>query len=136
MNAKTKILLAGSLLTCTQAVADGMPDVCKTAINYAAQTLNLGLSDGSFAGSNDPQSVTLNKDFTKYPLTNVKLLGSCEVDGANLKQSWCQVDGGSPSVYQADVALATGEAGGSYPLATIVVTYNRGGCSIDAIDKK
>ncbi len=133
-NLNSKILLAGALLSSGQALAaEPMPKLCNSAINYAVQTLDLGLSDGTFADAYDPASVTIKKNTKTYPVTQVKYLGSCDDDQLHLPPAWCQVAGGSPDVWQAEVSRVDGNY--STPAATVVVTYNRGGCRVDKIEK-
>lgn len=128
---KTTTLLTGMLLLSapTLAKADTMPDICKSVANYAAQALDLRFSDGSFSDKENPKTIVMKRNLKKYPMT-VKDLGNCE-DNINLKESWCRVAGGSPEVYQVDVARK--ETDGSYPFATVIVTYNRGGCWVDEV---
>jgi hypothetical protein len=138
MNPK-KFALALLPLFSSQAFASAsMPALCDTAINYAAQTLDLNLSDGSFSDVNDPASITLKKDFTTYPISNVKLIDDCM--GTPVNPIWCQVAGGDPVVYQADVAEVTPAQNGipaqTEAIATVTVTYNRGGCRVDQVERK
>jgi hypothetical protein len=139
---KTKMFLAGMLLTGTSAFAtqtpaqdSGIPDICKSVANYAAQTLALGFQDGTVAdGVVDPQKLTLKVDYKTYP-TTYKALGDCEEE--NLNPAWCQVAGGQPVVFEADVQQAVQVVNStqteSFPLATVIVTYNRGGCWVDQV---
>ena len=131
---KTKTLLAGMLLVAAPlAQAEVMPEICKSAVNLVAKALNVPYSDGSFSDAYDPNKITLKKNFAKYPMT-VTYLGNCE-ETPGLKDTWCQVAGGSPNVYQVDVARVEAP-GESYPMAKMIVTYNRGGCWVDDVEKK
>lgn len=133
---KTKVLLAGMLLTGGAAMADTaptMPNICKTTANYGAQAANFRFNDQSWGDPNDPDQLTVKKDFKTYPITAVKFLGNCDDDPGNvLKESWCHVAGGSPDVYQVDVGQVQDKD--IYPMATVIVTYNRGGCRVDEVD--
>ena len=140
MKMRSKVVLAGALLSTAPAMADTLPTICNSAINYAVQSLDLGLSDGAVADPYDPTSIRLVKSLNQYPISNVKYLGGC--DAPQVKKAWCRVAGGEPAVFQADVSEAYMKdpkipgTGGTYPIATVVVTYNRGGCFLDLVEKK
>jgi hypothetical protein len=133
---KTELLLAGMLLSSAPAMAahDAIPDICKSVANYATQALALQFSDGTFSDKYNPTTIQLIEDFKTYPFTSIKDLGNCD-QNPHLKKSWCNVAGGSPEVYQLDVAESDG-ADASYPFATVIVTFNRGGCWVDSADRK
>jgi len=118
-------------MTSATAMADVMPDICKTAVNYGAAALQLRFYDKSIGNPYDPNSVTLKKDLQTFPISNVKYLGNCDEDYGKLKDSWCVVAGGSPDVYQATVSRV--DQGNTYAVGTVVVTYNRGGCWMDEV---
>jgi hypothetical protein len=133
---KSKLLLTGILLSTTSTWADtvDLPEICKSAANYAAQAMALSFTDRSWGDPVDPSKVTLKKDFVTFPITAVKDLGGCFDDNPAIKSTWCQVAGGVPGVYQLDVARVLGHL--SEPFATVVVTYNRGGCWVDQTELK
>jgi hypothetical protein len=131
---KTKTLLAGMLLVAAPlAQAEVMPEICKSAVNLVAKALSVPYSDGTFADKYDPNKITLKKNFAKYPMT-VTFLGNCD-ETQGLKETWCQVAGGSPNVYQVDVSRRESTTGDAYPMAKMIVTYNRGGCWVDDVEK-
>jgi hypothetical protein len=130
---KSTIMIAGILLTGGQAMANTnpLPDVCKTVANIAAQALEFRSSDDDAA-----KTVTLTEDLVHFPVTKAVYLGNCDDDHASLKQAWCRVGGGSPDVYRVEVSDAEDSAGKPYPIATMVVTFNRGGCWVDSAERK
>jgi hypothetical protein len=111
------------------AAADTVPDICKAVVNYTAQTLDLRLEDGTWSDGLNPKKIVLKRNDAQYP-ADIKFLGNCDQDYNSLKQTWCRVAGGSPDVYEAKVTKNEGK-NGSYPFATVIVTYNRGGCHVD-----
>lgn len=135
MKTKKNSLLVGALVAAAPAMAgDEMPEICNSAVNYAVQVLNLGLSQGGPAEEYNPDTITLKKDFSQYPIQNVKYLGSCGEEG-NLKDEWCEIAGGPASVYRVEVGQVR-NANNTRPLASVVVTYNRGGCKVGEVSKK
>jgi len=132
---KSKSILATALLASAPAMAFTMPDVCKTAANYTVQAMDQHYDDGDVGNPNNPNQITLGLDFKFYPVISVKDLGSC--DEKKFKDSWCSVAGGSPEVFQIDVAYdSNGKGSTAYPFATVYVTYNRGGCWVDEAARK
>ena len=135
---KSELLLAGAVLSCASAAiaaptAVSMPDICKSAANYAAQSMDIPFTDGNWGDLQDPASVTLKKDLVNYPVTNVESLGNCDED-PSLNPAWCQIAGGSADVYQIEVAKANGA--NTYDFVSIVVTFNRGSCWVDTATRK
>ena len=124
---KPELLLAATLFLSPVAQADSMPEICKTVVNFTAQSLNVRTTEGSWADPYNPGSIRIRKDLRKFPITSEKFLGNCDED-SGLKESWCRVAGGSPNVYQAEVGQAEGNE--AYPFATVIVTFNRGGCHV------
>jgi hypothetical protein len=115
-----------------------MPAICKTLANYTTQMLMTNTSDGSMSDRKNPRSLTLKIDFKNFPITSIKDLGNCEEpkpDAPPLKDAWCQAAGGNPEVYQVETAKAW-DAKNIYPAATLIVTYNRGGCSVREVTLK
>lgn len=134
MKIKNHPLLVGALVAAGPALArDEMPEICLSTVNYAVQTLNLNLSKSGPANNYDPDTLTLKKDFAQYPVSDVKYLGNCDEGG--LKPEWCQIAGGPADVYRVEVEQAY-DGGNKHPLASVVVTYNRGGCDVDEVTKK
>lgn len=130
---KSKIALAGMLIAGSNAFAVTLPDICKSAANYTAKMMNIRYQDGTFGDSYNPSSIRLTRDLVKFPITQVTFLGNCD-ETPGLKESWCQVAGGSPDVYQVKVGKKESD-GHVYPMSTLVVTYNRGGCWVDEAAK-
>lgn len=130
---KSSLLLTGMLLAAANFAAatpaiPATPDICDSVANYAAVGLQMAFSDGTWMDVYDPASVRLTRDLNKYPFKKT-FLGNCDEDAGKLKDSWCQVAGGSPDVYQYDISEKDGND--TYPIATVIVTYNRGGCWVD-----
>ena len=124
-----KTTLAAVAIMGAPALADtGMPAICYTAVNLSAATLNERYTDESFGDAYDPAQITLKKDFAARAITKTTFLGSCE-DQQKFKPGWCRVAGGSPVVWQAEVT-ENGEK-----TATVTVTYNRGGCWVDEVER-
>jgi hypothetical protein len=128
MNMKAKVIMTGVLLSSAQAMAAvNLPEICQTAVNFAAGALNAGFNEDG----EDPATLTLKKDFVTFPITKSVLLGNCDEDAAKLKKSWCTVAGGSPDVYQ--VTVSENSNGSTFPREIMIVTYNRGGCFVDEV---
>jgi hypothetical protein len=132
----SRVILAAMMISAAPVLAEqvAMPEICKTTINYTAKVLNIGFEDGSFADKYDPNRIVLKKDFKKYPIV-ATYLGDCEEQNAKIKPEWCQVAGGSPTVFQVEVSGPDGN-GGTVPEVKITVTYNRGSCWVDQVEKK
>jgi hypothetical protein len=134
---KSKLLFAGLVLSTSPAFAadPAIPEVCKTAAYYSALTFDISYTDGTWSDKYNPKKLTLKKDYKKYPITSIQFLGNCDDGTSTLKESWCQVGGGSPDVYQVEVSKAQSKTD-VYPIANVIVTYNRGGCWVDEATSK
>lgn len=124
-------------LASTQAMAldSGIPQICKSAANYAAKAANISMEDGTYSEAYDPAKITFKKDFVKFPITKVEFVGNCD-ETPNIPENWCRVAGGSPDVWKVEVSQRDADTGSAYPIADVVVTYNRGGCHVDEVEKK
>ena len=135
---KKNVLLAGLALASAPALAAGpkIPDICKAAANYTAKMMNIRYLDGTFTQDvYNPSSIRLKKDYVKFPILRTTYLGACEAQDSGLKEEWCQVAGGSPVVWKVEVGQKE-DGGPAYPIADVIVTYNRGGCWVDEAAKK
>lgn len=131
---KSNLLIAGMLVasSAARATTPVKPDICESLANYAAQVMLLNFADGTWTDPVNPAALNLKRNFAKYPITKVTDLGSCDDPKSKLPPSWCQVAGGVPDVVQYQVSENDGKFG-TYPVANVVVTYNRGGCHIDQV---
>jgi hypothetical protein len=126
----SKVILAAMMISAAPALAaNKIPDICKTAANYAAQTASIRYQEGSGSDEYNPKTLKLKRDHKAFP-AKYKFLGNCDEDGAKLKTEWCEVAGGSPDVYQAEVSAF------GVPTINVIVTYNRSGCWVDEVTRK
>ena len=133
MKTTSKMILAGAILSGSQcfAQANKAPESCNTVAKLGVQVSGLRLEEGSL----EPINLTLtSEDAKNYVVTESIYLGNCDDESVKLKPTWCQVAGGSPDIYQLEVAKIENTT--NYPRATVIVTYNRGGCRLNDIIKK
>src|SRR5437016_2168048 len=84
------VCIAGGLLSIGASAETTLPVGCKTAMSYAAQTLDLGIFNSSVSDEGHiPTSITLRRRLKTLEFSNIQDLGNCEDDGATFPEAWC-----------------------------------------------